>query len=212
MPLQMIFLGAPGSGKGTQAKRMVSDLNFMHVSTGDLLREEIKLGSQLGQKVQGIINRGELVDDMTVLELLKKNCDVDSSSYVFDGFPRNIEQTKLLDQEILNAVNSKAVYFEINLNVLIDRIVQRRVCKNCGAIYNLKSHPPQVEKVCDLCGGEVEQRKDDNEETVKTRLKVFQEAIDPVLKHYEDTQRLVRISAEKSADEIFSELKDLTEK
>lgn len=211
MKPQLILLGAPGSGKGTQAARLVSELGYEHISTGDLLRKEIKSGSDLGQKVQGIMDAGKLVDDHTVLELLNANCDLEGNQYIFDGFPRNHEQSKLLDSEVLKNAKSRAVYFEIDLEMLAARLVNRRTCSGCGEIYNLLSRAPEVEGVCDKCGGELTQRKDDNEETVKTRLQVFKETVEPILSYYEDQGRLGRIDASKAPDSVFESLKKQTE-
>jgi adenylate kinase len=211
MKPQLILLGAPGSGKGTQASRLVSELGYNHISTGDLLRKEIKSGSELGQRVQGIMDAGKLVDDNTVLELLNANCDLSSNAYIFDGFPRNGEQSKLLDEVVIKEASSKAVYFEIDLDMLAARLTNRRTCSGCGEIYNLLSKAPKAEGVCDLCGSSLTQRKDDNEETVKTRLQVFKETIEPVLAHYESTGRLARVDASQAPDEVFKALRAITE-
>lgn len=211
MKPQLILLGAPGSGKGTQAARLVAELGYNHLSTGDLLRKEIKSDSALGKKVQGIMNEGKLVDDDTVLELLNANCDLGSSVYIFDGFPRNGEQAKALDSVVLKDTKSRAVYFEIDLEMLAARLTNRRTCSGCGEIYNLLSKAPAKQGVCDKCGGELAQRKDDNEETVKTRLQVFKETIDPVLSHYEESGRLAKIDASQAPEAVFSALKAVTE-
>jgi adenylate kinase len=207
---QLILLGAPGSGKGTQAARLVKELGYNHLSTGDLLRKEIKSGSDLGNKVQGIMNEGKLVDDDTVLELLNANCDLNSNVYIFDGFPRNQEQAKALDSVVLKDAKSKAVYFDIDLELLAARLTNRRTCSGCGEIYNLLSKAPSKEGICDKCGSELTQRKDDNEETVKTRLQVFKDTIEPVLAHYEESGRLARVDASKAPDEVFSALEGIT--
>lgn len=209
--LQLIFLGAPGSGKGTQASRLIKELGYGHLSTGDLLRKEIKEKSYLGQRVKDIMDSGKLVDDKTVLELLSVNCDLKNSCYIFDGFPRNKEQSIALDEFVLKDAKSLAVYFEIDLSLLASRLTNRRTCTNCGAIFNLISKAPQKEGICDLCGSELMQRKDDNEETVKTRLSVFQDTIEPVLGHYESSNRLCRIDASESPELVFEKLKRLTE-
>ena len=210
MKPQLILLGAPGSGKGTQAARLVSDLGYIHISTGDLLRAEIKSGSDLGNRVQDIMNKGGLVDDSTVLELLSANCNLESTSYIFDGFPRNIEQAKSLDNSVLKGVKSRAVYFQIDLDLLASRLVNRRTCSGCGEIYNLLSKAPKDPSVCDKCGSKLTQRKDDNEDTVKTRLGVFKETIEPVLAYYEENDRLRRLDASEGADKVFESLKEIT--
>ena len=209
MSSQVILLGAPGSGKGTQAARLVSDLGFSHISTGDLPRSEIAKGSDLGERVKGIMARGELVDDNTVLELLNTNCDLSKASYIFDGFPRNIDQAKLLDDVVIKQANHTALYFEIDLDVLAQRLVNRRTCGDCGEIYNLLSKAPKTEGVCDKCQGtNLNQRKDDNEESVKTRLGVFRSTIEPVLEYYEGKGALKRINASASSDEVFEQVKN----
>ena len=212
MKNQLILLGAPGSGKGTQASNLVAQLGYGHLSTGDLLRKEISSSSDLGKKVQDIMNAGNLVDDMTVLELLNANCDVATRAYIFDGFPRNGEQAKLLDDHVLKGAKSKAIYFEIDLDDLAARLINRRTCGDCGEIYNLLSKAPKISGVCDKCGSKnLVQRKDDNEETVKTRLNVFKETIEPVLSYYEASARLVRLDASRDSETVFNSLKKLVE-
>lgn len=208
MSTQLILLGAPGSGKGTQAARLVSELGYNHISTGDLLRNEIAKGSELGQKVQGIMTRGELVDDATVLELLNANCDLSSGSYIFDGFPRNIDQAKSLDDVVVKDADHMALYFDIDLDALAQRLVNRRTCEGCGEIYNLLSKAPKTEGVCDKCGeAKLKQRKDDNEESVMTRLDVFKSTIGPVIEYYEGKGALKRIDASAGSEEVFEEVK-----
>jgi adenylate kinase len=206
MKPQLILLGAPGSGKGTQAQKIVSEFGFNHISTGDLLRNEIAKASELGNRVKSIMDSGNLVDDSTVLELLNANCDLTGSAYIFDGFPRNLEQAKSLDSEVLNGVKSIAIYFDIDLEILVERITNRRMAPKSGEIYNLVTRPPQKEGVCDVSGEALVQRKDDNEDTVRNRLGVFKSTIDPVLDYYESKGILVRVDASKSAEEVFSQV------
>jgi len=209
MKPQLILLGAPGSGKGTQAAKIVSEFGYNHLSTGDLLRAEILKGSELGNKVKEIIDAGNLVDDATVLELLKVNCDLSGHSYIFDGFPRNGEQAKALDNTVLGNSKAIAIYFKLDLEVLVERITNRRIAPTSGRIYNLLSNPPQVEGVCDESGEALIQRKDDNEETVRNRLNVFKETINPVLEYYRSKNCLVEIDATKSQDEVFSQISNI---
>lgn len=212
MKPQIILLGAPGSGKGTQAAKLVEGLSYQHLSTGDLLRKEISSSSDLGNRVKSILAEGKLVDNDTVLELLSSNCDLSAKHYIFDGYPRNIDQAKCLDEAVLKGANSKAVYLHINLDELAARLINRRTCGSCGEIYNLISKAPKVEGVCDKCGkSELTQRKDDNEETVVTRLNVFKESIKPILDYYEKEDRLVTINASGSPEEIFEKIKKVTE-
>jgi adenylate kinase len=212
MKPHLIILGAPGSGKGTQAAKLV-EKGYKHVSTGDLLRSEIAKGTELGQKVSGIISRGDLVDDSTVMALLKANCDVDKVSYIFDGFPRNIAQAEMLEAELLQGRKTLAVYFKIDLGILIDRVVNRRTCGSCGEIYNLATKPPSVPNVCDKCGAtdSLKQRKDDTQEVVSNRLKIFADTVNPMLAFYKSKKALVEIDASLAEKEVFSALEKVLE-
>lgn len=204
MKSHVIFIGAPGSGKGTQALRLVKSLDYKHVSTGDLLRSEIAKGSELGLEVKKVMESGLLVSDSLVIKLLLANIDLGKYCYVFDGYPRNIEQAKTLDAEVLKDSPSTAVYFDIDVNKLIERLTNRRTCKKCGAIYNLISKKPKIMGVCDQCGGtELVQRDDDREEVILNRMSVFKNTVDPVLKYYQELGRLEVVSADAPEDEIY---------
>ncbi len=207
MKSHLIFIGAPGSGKGTQASKLVADKGFKHISTGDLLRSEIAKGSALGLEVKKVMDAGQLVSDDLVIRLLQANINLTQSQYIFDGYPRNIAQAQTLDKEVLKGSLSTAVYFEIDMAKLVERLTNRRTCKNCGAIYNLISKKPKVMGVCDQCGGtDLVQRADDKEEVITNRLKVFKDTIDPVLKYYQDLGRLMKVDAEESVDTIFNQI------
>jgi adenylate kinase len=205
MKSHLIFIGAPGSGKGTQSSKFVTDKGFKHISTGDLLRSEIAKQSVLGLEVKKVMDEGKLVSDDLVIRLLQANIDLNSSQYIFDGYPRNLAQAQTLDKEVLKGSPSLAVYFEINMARLVERLTNRRTCKNCGAIYNLISKQPKVTGLCDVCGSaDLVQRADDKEEVITNRLTVFKDTVDPVLKYYQDLGRLMKVDAEGSVDEIFN--------
>ena len=205
MKSHLIFIGAPGSGKGTQANKFVADRNFKHISTGDLLRSEISKMSPLGLEVKKVMDEGKLVSDDLVIRLLQANVNLTASQYIFDGYPRNLAQAQTLDKEVLKGSPSLAVYFEIDIAKLVERLTNRRTCKNCGAIYNLISKKPKVMGVCDQCGGtDLVQRADDKEDVIKNRLTVFQDTINPVIKYYQDLGRLMKVDAEGSVDEIYN--------
>ena len=207
MKSHLIFIGAPGSGKGTQAARLVSERGMKHISTGDLLRTEIAKNSKLGLEVKQVMDEGKLVSDDLVIRLLQSNIDLVQSQYIFDGYPRNIAQAMTLDKDVIQGSPSIAVYFEINIGKLIERLTNRRTCKNCGAIYNLLSKKPKVMGVCDQCDStELIQRADDKTEVISNRLKVFTETVDPVVKYYQDLGRLLRIDAEEAVDEVFKKI------
>lgn len=207
MKSHLIFIGAPGSGKGTQAGKFVAERGFKHISTGDLLRAEIAKQSALGLEVKKVMDDGQLVSDDLVIRLLQANIDLQASQYIFDGYPRNIAQAQTLDKEVLKGSTSLAVYFEIDMGKLVERLTNRRTCKDCGAIYNLISKTPKVTGVCDQCGGtNLVQRADDKEEVITNRLKVFQETISPVLKYYQDLGRLMKVDAECAVNDIFNQI------
>ncbi len=207
MKSHLIFIGAPGSGKGTQASRFVADKSFKHISTGDLLRSEIAKGSDLGKEVKQVMDSGALVSDALVIRLLQANVNLTSSQYIFDGYPRNLAQSQTLDKEVLKGSPSTAVYFEIDMKKLVDRLTNRRTCKSCGAIYNLLSKKPKISGVCDQCGGtNLVQRADDKEDVIQNRLQVFQDSISPVLKYYQDLGRLMKVNAEQAPDAIFDQI------
>jgi adenylate kinase len=204
MKSHLIFIGAPGSGKGTQSSKFVSERSFKHISTGDLLRSEIAKQSVLGLEVKKVMDEGKLVSDELVIRLLQGNVELQKNQYIFDGYPRNIAQAKTLDKEVLRGADSLAVYFEIDMGMLVKRLTNRRTCKNCGAIYNLISNKPKIMGICDQCGGaDLLQRADDKEDVILNRLKVFQETVTPVVEYYQDLGRLIKVDAEKSPDEIF---------
>jgi len=206
MKSHLIFIGAPGSGKGTQATKFVTISGFKHVSTGDLLRSEIAKKSVLGLEVKKVMDEGKLVSDELVIKLLQANVNLDQP-HIFDGYPRNIAQAKTLDAQVLKGAISKAVYFEIDIARLIERLTNRRTCKSCGSIYNLISKKPKVMGICDKCGStELVQRADDKEEVITNRLTVFKEAVDPILDYYQDLGRLIKVDAEASEDEIFKQI------
>jgi len=209
MMKQLILLGAPGSGKGTQAAKIVEDFGYKHVSTGDLLRKEIASGSELGKRVKAIMDSGNLVDDVTVLELLKNNCNVHKNAYIFDGYPRNIDQAKELESKILKGVSQQVIYFDVDLEKLVERIVNRRSCKSCGEIYNVINNPSRTVDVCDRCGGQLLQRDDDKESVVKNRIEVFKNTIFPVRDYYNRAGLLKIVDAGKGVAEIFTEISDL---
>ena len=201
----LILLGAPGSGKGTQSAKLVDGNSYIHVSTGNLLRDEIAKNSELGTKVKNIMTTGQLVSDDLVVELLKTNLKLDENAYIFDGYPRNIEQARTLT-EILKSYSFKAVFFELDTEILVERLSNRRVTKDGKHIYNLITNPPKTDGVCDVTGEPLLQRDDDKEEVVRKRMEVFEETISPVLRYYEELNKLVKVNANNSLDLVYKEL------
>ncbi len=205
--VRTILLGPPGAGKGTQAVRMVEKYGVPHISTGDILRENIKNGTELGKKAQSFISAGELVPDELVVDiatdrLLKDDC---KNGFILDGFPRTVFQAEKLD-EFLAEHGQKlttVINLEVAPEVLMPRLTGRRVCRNCGASYHIVSMPPEKEGVCDICGGELFQRPDDNEETAGNRIDVYNRQTKPLTDYYGEKGCLSNIDGSASAAETF---------
>ena len=204
---QLVFLGAPGSGKGTQAKRLVEEKGYEHVSTGDLLRREVHCGTKLGEKVSEILRRGELVEDGLVLELLEANCDLHAKNYIFDGFPRNIDQARLLTERLLKNYAHRGIYFNMPVEKLVERLKNRQICRTCNAVYNVRSMPPKETGVCDHCGeSSLYQRDDDEEVAIRTRLNIYHDTIWPVLEYYRSQHILLEVVADQDPGQVFNGL------
>lgn len=188
--MHLIFIGYPGSGKGTVAKQLPE---YTQISTGDLLRAEIASGSEFGKMIDSIISKGNLISDDIALDLIKKNFDP-NKKYIFDGFPRTLKQAQMLQEQVLKGQKFKAVHFDIDKNLLTDRIVNRRSCPKCGAIFNLKFKPPHKENVCDDCGHEgLTHRKDDTAEVLQKRFEVYESTGPQILEFYQEN--LVTVDA-----------------
>ncbi len=208
--MRAVLLGPPGAGKGTQAVRLVEKYGVPQISTGDIFRKNIKEGTELGRKAQEYMNAGQLVPDELVVDLVKDRLMQDdcANGYLLDGFPRTIFQAEQLDQFLAdNGQELDAVInFEVGHDELIERLTGRRVCKNCGAGYHIKNIPPKVEGICDRCGGELEQRKDDTVETAENRIAVYKESTEPLIGYYSKTGALRNFNAEKDPAEVFEEI------
>ncbi len=204
--MKLVLLGPPGAGKGTLAGFLNKELDVPHVSTGDMLREEMKNNTPLGQEVKQYVESGGLVPDEIVIKLIENKFSNGAADkgYMLDGFPRTEVQAKDLDT-ILNNLDKPvdyAVYLDASLPVVIERLTGRRICRNCNAIFHIKNNPPKKEGVCDQCGGEIYQRPDDNEETIKTRMDVYLENTKPVIDYYEEQGKLKKIDADKDSQEV----------
>ena len=205
--LRAVLLGPPGAGKGTQAVRLVEKYDIPHISTGDIFRKNIKEGTELGKKAQEYMNAGALVPDELVVDLVKDRLQQDDckNGFLLDGFPRTIFQAEKLD-EFLSETGQKmdiVINLKVEKEALIKRLTGRRVCKNCGASYHIVNVPPKKEGICDACGGELIQRKDDNLETVENRITVYEEQTAPLIGYYKEAGSLVDFNGEASLDEVF---------
>ncbi len=213
--MNLILLGPPGAGKGTQAKRIVEKYGIPQISTGDMFREAVSKGTELGKKAKEYMDRGELVPDEIVIGIVRERLSQDDcqNGFILDGFPRTIKQAEALD-EMLDDMNRK-IDAVINITVpdeeIVKRIVFRRTCKNCGAVYNLIYSPPKVEGRCDECGGELYQRDDDKEETVRERLRVYREQTEPLIQYYSQKGVVRDIDGTKSIDEVWNEIEKVLE-
>jgi adenylate kinase len=206
----LVFLGPPGAGKGTQAKLLSQRMGFLHLSTGDLLREAVKNQTPLGKKAKEYMDRGELVPDELIVQLIEETMPKDGN-VILDGFPRTVNQALALEEMLKGKGEkvSKVLFFDVHDEVIIDRLSGRRVCSKCGAVYHVKYNPPKVEGVCDLCGGSLVQRDDDKEEVVKKRLEVYRKQTQPLIEFYQDRGIIYRLDAEKGVEELFEEVKGL---
>lgn len=209
----VILLGPPGVGKGTQAVRLAEERGAAHVSTGDLLRAARREGTELGRKAQGYMDRGELVPDGLILDLVREHLDGlgGDTAVLFDGFPRTEEQATGLDQllEELGREVDAVVLFEADDEVLVKRLSGRRSCPEDGSVYNVYFNPPETEGVCDRCGTALVHRKDDNAETVTRRLQVYQDETAPLIAFYDaHAAPLERIEADRDVDEVYRDFRE----
>lgn len=185
----LIFLGAPGAGKGTHAEILSKDLGIPQISTGDIIREALKNGTEMGLKAKSYIETGNLVPDEVVIGIVRERLAKDDckNGYILDGFPRTIPQAEALDKMVhIDCV----IDIEVPESLIMNRLSGRRVCGSCGATYNINSRKPKVEGICDACGGTLVQRKDDQPETVKARLKVYHEQTEPLTGYYKKQGKL----------------------
>lgn len=204
--MNLIMLGPPGSGKGTQAKRLTERFGIPQISTGDILREAVKEGTPLGKEAKRYMDEGKLVPDEVVVGIVRErlkepDCE---KGFILDGFPRTVAQAEALDR-ILEEMGRKidhVIDIEVSEDELLKRLTGRRTCKRCGAMYHIIFNPPKRDGICDQCGGELYQRDDDREETIKARLKVYREQTAPLIDYYEKRGLLRRIEGSGKIDEI----------
>lgn len=205
--MRLVLLGPPGAGKGTQASAIVEKYNIPHISTGDIFRANIKEGTELGQEAKAYMDKGLLVPDDLVVSivkdrLLKDDCE---KGFLLDGFPRTAGQAEALDSELEKmGINlDRVVNIKADAEILIERAVGRRICRECGATYHVKYNPPKVNGICDKEGGELYQRDDDNEETVSTRINVYMEQTEPLIDYYRNQSLLLDVDGTRPIKDVF---------
>ncbi|RLF11354.1 MAG: adenylate kinase [Thermoprotei archaeon] len=208
--MRLIIFGPPGAGKGTQAQLLANKFGIPQIATGDILREAVKEGTDLGKMAKTYMDRGQLVPDEVVIGIVEErlrrpDC---AKGFILDGFPRTVKQAEALENMLkkLGVKLDAVVNLEVDEEEVVKRITLRRTCRNCGAVYHLVFNPPKKEDVCDRCGGPLYQREDDREETVRNRLKVYREQTEPVLKFYEARGLLRNINGNLSIDQVFQEV------
>ncbi|MFA5034321.1 MAG: adenylate kinase [Candidatus Margulisiibacteriota bacterium] len=204
----LVLLGPPGSGKGTQAKLIAEAKKLPHISLGDLLREEVRLASEIGKRAKEFMDAGKLVPDELTIELAKKrisnpDCKV---GFIMDGFPRSAAQAEAFDAMLkeLNRTIDYVLYFKIDQEEVVSRLSGRRSCKDCGAVYHLEHSPSKVAGKCDACGGELILRKDDDPNVIRTRFEVYEKSTRPLVDYYGKTGKMVEIDASLPIEKAFN--------
>ncbi len=208
--MDLVILGAPASGKGTQSKKIRERFEVVQMSTGDLLRENVKNGTSLGNQAKAFMEKGDLVPDelintMVKERLLEPDC---AKGVLFDGYPRTLNQAQMLDG-LMGSLGRKivgAISINVPDEVVIDRMTGRRTCEKCGGSFHLVFIPPKINGKCDNCGSQLIQRSDDNVESVRNRLKVFLENVDPIKAYYKGSERLKEVDGNVAEDAVFNEI------
>lgn len=208
--MRLILVGPPGVGKGTQAKEICKKFGIPHISMGDMLRENVKRGTALGLEAKGYMDEGKLVPNSLVMNIAKERLKEEDvkKGFLLDGYPRNIGQAEQLEEDLkeLGMELTRVINLKADSKTLIERISGRRICKKCEKSYHLLFNPPKVEGVCDECGGELYQRADDNEETVKNRIEVYTKETEPLIEFYKKRSILTDIDATAPIDSITAEI------
>lgn len=204
-----VFLGAPGAGKGTQAKKVADAAALAHISTGDMLRQEVAAGTSLGQQAKSFMDAGKLVPDDVIIGMVQARIRQPDakSAWILDGFPRTLPQAEALDRSLTGATAlTHVIYFAVPEAALVGRLSGRRTCSKCGAIWHVEHKPTQRAGVCDACGGELVQRSDDRPEAIGKRLEVYRSQTSPLLAYYRDRRVLREIDADRSPEIVYQEL------
>lgn len=208
--MNLLLIGPPNAGKGTQAQLLTEHFGIPHLSTGNLLRENIEQGTDLGKLAKSYVDNGQLVPDDLVINLVEKAIEsIDlSKGVLFDGYPRNIAQAENLDALMAkhHSQLDTVILIKVKKSLLIERAIGRRVCTGCGATYHVKTHIPKVPGLCDLCGSPLVHRRDDAEEVVENRVKVYKEQTKPLVDYYKETDRLLKVRGEGAKEKVFGDI------
>ncbi len=211
--MNAVFLGPPGVGKGTQASELAVEFDIPHISTGDILREEIKAGTELGRLARSFIDDGNLVPDRVAVDIIRNRLKQPDArkGYILDGFPRTVPQAEMFERllEEMGSRLDRVVYLESAEEVLVQRLGGRRVCRDCGKIFHLVNMPPKVEGVCDVCGGELYRRPDDEPDAVRHRLRVYREKTAGLIQWYERKGLLIRVPGDIPRRETYGMLRKI---
>ena len=208
--MNLVFLGPPGAGKGTQAAVVSQALNIPHISTGDMFRKAMREGTPTGLKAKAYIDQGQLVPDSVTIEMVKERLSEDDckNGYLLDGFPRTVFQAERFDAWLAARGESLSVVLDIQASndILMERAVGRRLCPKCGKSFHVKYDPPKAEGICDNCGSELIQRADDRAETVSKRLQVYADQTSPLVEYYKGTGKLAEVEGSRTVPEIFEDI------
>lgn len=211
--MRILLLGAPGAGKGCQAKKLAAKYRIPQISTGDLLRNAVSSGSPIGNQAKAIMDAGQLVPDDIVLNIIQDRLQEPDalSGFILDGFPRNKAQALALDTMLtkMHTPLETAILIDVKDDILVQRIVGRESCGDCGQIFNLFSSPPKKDHICDSCGGTLIHRADDNEETIRNRLEVYHKHTEPLINYYQHQHKLLKINGTGKIEDIFLVMSDI---
>lgn len=200
--MKIVFLGKPGSGKGTYAEMLSKELNIPTIVTGDLLREEIKKKTELGKEAEEIIKKGGYIDDKRIISMIKKAV-IGKEGYILDGFPRTLGQAEEFKEKI-----DIVFYLNCSDKTIMRRLINRRICSKCGKVYNLVTNPPKKEGICDECCSKLVKRIDETKDAVEQRLKIYAEETEPLIQYYKKKGNLVEINGDRNIDIVYDEIKN----
>ncbi|WP_340695088.1 adenylate kinase [Hydrogenobacter thermophilus] len=208
----LVFLGPPGAGKGTQAKLLSQEFGFRHISTGDMLREAVKNKTPLGLKAKEYMDRGDLVPDELVIAMVEEII-LQEKDVVLDGFPRTIGQALSLKDVLKKHAKDvdKVFLFDIDDEIVVERLSGRRVCPNCGSVYHVKFSPPKKDEICDVCGTKLIQREDDKEEVIRRRLEVYRRQTAELVDFYKKENKLISLDSRKGIEDLYGDIKKAVE-